>query len=351
MTDPVHIVATGARTPVGLTAESVAAAVRARVSRLGEYPFLVGVPGEALKAARDARLAVTVPILTRMVEMARHAIDEVAGRLMARAGRSLDVQVLLALPEARPGLDPSYANWIAQEIATTEFPGITVAGIRWSVEGHASAMRALAVAPSTLAQGAGVTVICAVDSYLDARTLDALDANRRLSREGIRDGFSPGEGAAAIAIASDDARVRFGFPSLAVLRGVSLAYEERSPDDPIGLLGEGLTRAVTEACAGLRAPDERVDEIFCDLNGERHRSDEWGFTLLRAPGLFRDGTDYRTVADACGDVGAASAALGCVLAVEAWQRGYAKGPVSLVWASSNGALRGAALLERSGYGG
>ncbi|MFO0648419.1 MAG: hypothetical protein U0326_19420 [Polyangiales bacterium] len=53
-------------------------------------------------------------------------------------------------------------------------------------------MRALAVAPSTLAVGAGVTVICAVDSYLDARTLDALDAARRLSREGIRDGFSPG---------------------------------------------------------------------------------------------------------------------------------------------------------------
>ncbi|MFO0648420.1 MAG: hypothetical protein U0326_19425 [Polyangiales bacterium] len=38
MTDAVHIVATGARTPVGLTAESAAAAVRARVSRLGEYP-------------------------------------------------------------------------------------------------------------------------------------------------------------------------------------------------------------------------------------------------------------------------------------------------------------------------
>lgn len=346
MTDAVHIVATGARTPVGLTAESAAAAVRARVSRLGEYPFLVGLPGEALKAARDARLAVATPILSRLVEMARHAIAEVARKLMARAGRSLDVQVLLALPEPAPGLDPSYANWIAQEIATTEFPGVAVAGVRWSVEGHASAMRALAVAPSTLAVGAGVTVICAVDSYLDARTLDALDAARRLSREGIRDGFSPGEAAAAIAVASDDARVRFGLPSLAVLRGVSLAFEARSPDDPVGLLGEGLARAVTGACAGLRAPDERVDEIYCDLNGERHRSDEWGFALLRAPGLFRDGTDYRTVADACGDVGAASAALGCVLAVEAWQRGYAKGPVALVWASSNGALRGAAMIER-----
>lgn len=345
MTGPLHIVAVGARTPVGLTAESAAAAVRARISRLGEYPFLVGPEGELLNAARDAHLVATLSVVDRMVAMARHAIAEVARTLMVHAGRSLDVPVLLALPERRPGLDPSYAEHIAREVAGTEFPGITVAGVRWSTEGHASALRALQVAPSSVERSPGVCVICGVDSYLDAHTLDWLDSNRRVMRAGIRDGFNPGEAAGAIAVASDDARAHWGLPSLARVRDVGLSMETRSPTDPVGLLGEGLTRALTSACVGLRTPDEHIDDIYCDINGERHRSDEWGFTLLRAPGVFRDGTDYRTGADAWGDVGAASAALGCVLAVQAWRRGYASGALAAVWGSSVAGLRGVVLLE------
>ena len=45
-------------------------------------------------------------------------------------------------------------------------------------------------------------------------------------------------------------------------------------------LGWGLTRAVRSALADL-APDEAVDRIYCDQNGETYRADECGFMLAR----------------------------------------------------------------------
>jgi 3-oxoacyl-[acyl-carrier-protein] synthase-1 len=123
--------------------------------------------------------------------------------------------------------------------------------------------------------------------------------------------------------------------------------ETRTIDNPEGLLGEKLAEVVGRATEDLRLPEEAVDDIYCDINGERHRSDDWGFMVLRVPNVFRDGTSYVAPAGNWGDVGAASGALSCVLAVEALRRNYAKGPLSLVCASSDGGLRAALLLERA----
>lgn len=344
MSADLHVVATGARTPLGLTAESSAAAVRAGVSRFGECPIFVDPKGEPLKCARDAHLLPDLTVADRMVALARHALEEVARKLMVRAGRSLDVPVILALPAARPGFRAADAERIAQQVAVTPLPGILVAGVRWVQDDHAGVLRA--VWELTRAAGPpGLWVVCGVDSYLDPYTLDWLDGARRVVREGVRDGFVPGEGACAVALATGAARAHLRLPSLARVRGAGVAVEERSPTSPVGLLGEGLTRAITGAGAGLRLPDERVDEVYCDINGERHRSDDWGFAMLRAPGYFRDATAYRAATGLWGDVGAAGGALGCALAVEAWRRGYARGPRAMVWGSSLAGLRGAVVLE------
>ena len=106
-----------------------------------------------------------------------------------------------------------------------------------------------------------------------------------------------------------------------------------------------MTR-VGRAVATLRLPDERIDDLYCDINGERHRTDEWGFTALRHHAAIRDGSDYVTAAGAWGDVGAASGVLSCVLAIRAWERRYAHGPRALIWASSPAGLRGVVILER-----
>ena len=99
--------------------------------------------------------------------------------------------------------------------------------------------------------------------------------------------------------------------------------------------------------AALAQPRERFDDFFCDINGERARTTDLAFTLVRTGSLFRDGA-YVTPTGSVGDVGAAAAPLNCIVAAQAWARGYAHGTTALVSGASWAGLRGAALLGRGG---
>jgi 3-oxoacyl-[acyl-carrier-protein] synthase-1 len=105
-----------------------------------------------------------------------------------------------------------------------------------------------------------------------------------------------------------------------------------------------MTQAVQGAVAGLRLPQEGVDLLYTDINGESYRSEEWGFVTLRTPSVWRS-PGYKAPSDSWGDVGSAFGALGGVLAVRAFARGYARGPRVMVVAGSDRGLRGAMLLQ------
>jgi 3-oxoacyl-[acyl-carrier-protein] synthase I len=81
-----HIVALAARTPVGLRAESTAAAVRARVSRIGDHPIFVDASGEPVRCGRDSLLDPALMGADRLVALARTALREAAEKL---AGQKL----------------------------------------------------------------------------------------------------------------------------------------------------------------------------------------------------------------------------------------------------------------------
>ena len=106
-----------------------------------------------------------------------------------------------------------------------------------------------------------------------------------------------------------------------------------------------MTAVVRSATANLELPGQAVTDIICDMNGERYRGEEWGFVCLRLPLQMTNPTAYISPADCWGDMGAASGPLFAMLACRASARKYANGPRSLVWASSEGGLRGAMLLE------
>jgi 3-oxoacyl-[acyl-carrier-protein] synthase-1 len=103
---------------------------------------------------------------------------------------------------------------------------------------------------------------------------------------------------------------------------------------------------VLEAVRDLSFPEEVITDTYGDINGELARSHDWGFAALNTATCFRDSTDYVTSTGQCGDVGAATGALGCVLATEAWRSRTAQGPRALVWAGSWSGLKAAAVLER-----
>jgi 3-oxoacyl-[acyl-carrier-protein] synthase-1 len=344
MNVPVHIVAIGARTPVGLTAESAAAAVRARISRITEHPFLVDFRGERVRLARDGLLDPGLFGVTRILAIARSALEEVLGKLGPLAP-STRTALVVGLSEPRPG-------WTEHDIGVVEQALALPLGARgWTSQvisrGHASALEALQRGARLIGEGrADLCLVGGVESYLHPDTLLWLDVNRQLLRSGMRAAFHPGEGAGFLALAGERMRRQLGLQSLGIMLTAQVSQESKLIKTDELNTGEGLTRAIQGATAQLCAQGERVNDVYCDLNGERYRTEEWGFALLRTQEAFRDGSAAQTAVSEWGDMGAASGALLSILALRAWARGYARGPTALVWASSEGGLRGAVLLRR-----
>src|SRR5262245_13199242 len=104
MTRPVHIVALAARTPVGLRAESTAAAIRAGVSRVTLHPMFADAMGEPVRCGYDATLGPAVFGVDRLVALGQFALRQLIGDLTNRGARLGTVPLFLALPDPRPGL-------------------------------------------------------------------------------------------------------------------------------------------------------------------------------------------------------------------------------------------------------
>lgn len=344
MTRAVHVVAVAARTPVGLRADATAAAIRAGISRVALHPLFVDATGEFVRCGYDATLGAALHGSARLIALGREAQREIARALTSRG--TLDaVPLFLTLPEPRPGLSADDRRAVALALAREGAPGVARFEIHEAGSGHAGALSGVARAAALIGGGeAELCVVGAVDSYLEGSTLEWLEENRMLDCAGARSGFPPGEGAAMIALASDDARRRLGLPRLATVRATATELERRDPDGPQGLLGEALTEVFFRVAATLRSPGERFDDLYCDINGERPRVNDLGFALMRTGELFRDPTDYRTAVSQVGDLGVATAVLSCVLAVQAWARGYASGPTALISGASWSGLRAAVLL-------
>jgi 3-oxoacyl-[acyl-carrier-protein] synthase-1 len=108
-------------------------------------------------------------------------------------------------------------------------------------------------------------------------------------------------------------------------------------------VGQGLTQAFRGALPALPS-GETVTDIYCDMNGEPYRADEYGFACLRTKEWFTAASDFVSPADCWGDVAAATGPLCIVLAAVASAKAYGNGNHSFVWASSEGGERAAALL-------
>lgn len=345
-----HIVAAGLRCAVGLSSERAGAAIRAGISRVSEHPYLVDSAGDRILCACEPSIDSMTVGSGRMVQLVESGLLEVSETLMKLNAWPRDPTVLLALPETRPGFDSDQAADVVRSLRSSAIRGTTSICVEHVGDGHAGAVLALRKAVDLVATGKQELVIVGgVDSYLETKTIDWLDAELRLARSGVRSGFSPGEGVALLAVAGAAVCDRLGLPSLAHVRGVACTLERRDPKSETGLLGEGLAEAVIEAARDLALPQELITDTYGDINGELARSHDWGFALIRTAPYFRDGSDYVSVAGQCGDVGAVTAALGCVLAIEAWRFERAYGPRALIWAGSWNGLRGAVVLDRGTF--
>lgn len=344
MSAALEVVAIGARTPVGLVAETSAAAVRAGIIRTSECPFAaVDAEGEPKMVAADPRLGFTLEGIDRLVPLACSVIEEVVGKL-GRACLLVPLEVMLVVPEARPGMSDRALDALVRRMPAELDAREQAVRAVFSMAGRGNAGVAAAIerVEQSSQRDEVLTLVVGVDSFHHPDTLLWLEHARHFGPD-ARTAIVPGEAAGCLALASTRLRERLGLPSLAIIGGVGVANEPCSPGSETGSFGVGMTNAIKGALAGLSLPTQAVDTVYTDISGERYRSEEWGFVALRLPAAFK-ALAYEAPASSWGDVGAASSALATVLAVQSWARKYARGPRALVIGGSRDGARGAILL-------
>lgn len=343
--EPVYIAGLGASTPIGRDALSSAAAVRAGISGFVEHPYMIDTAGEPMRAAIAPWLDIDLQGSERFEALLLPAIDQVLESLAGDTGPKLRIGLALGLPSARPGLPADLGKTLRAAIAR-RYPNRFVA--RAVLEcGHAAGLVGMHATVRKMAAGVfDACIVAGVESYLSPETLEWLEANDQLHGAGPLNnawGFIPGEAAGAALLVTASAMSRLGVAPLGRVLGVGQAFEENRIKTETVCIGEGLTAAFREALAGL-PPDAKVTDVYCDMNGEPYRADEFGFAAMRTKEAFVSASEFVAAADCWGDVSAATGPLALLLSVIASRKAYASGPLTFVWASSETGERGAALL-------
>lgn len=345
MSERIFIVCLGASTPVGRGAWASAAAVRAGLSGFAQHPFMIDTAGEPMRAAIAPWLDIGLTGVPRLEALLLPAIDEALTALKGPPAAASRWALALALPSQRPGLPPKLADELLARL--TQRNAQVIGGAAAFPNGHAAGLYGLQAACRKLRQGAlDGCVVAGVDSWLEPETLEWLEANDQLHGAGPLNnawGFIPGEGAAALLLVRESIADALNLQPLATVLSVGVATEPKRIKTETVCIGEGLTEAFRAALAALPA-GTKVTDIYCDMNGEPYRADEFGFTALRTKEHFESASEFTAPADCWGDVGAAGSLLHLTLAAAAAHKGYARGPLALAWASAEMGERAAALL-------
>jgi 3-oxoacyl-[acyl-carrier-protein] synthase-1 len=340
----IAIIGLGVRCAVGLDAPAAAAAVRAGISGIREHPYMLDKAGEPMVVALEPTLDAALQGPERFAHLAEPALKEALSPLAERNVGMQSVHTLVGTPDPRPGLPAGIEDALDRLVASAT-DSKTRPRTTLLPNGHAAALLAMKLARDILQGGQSRFCLAGgVDSYLTADTLEWMDEEGILKSSENRNGFPPGEAAGFCLLTTGATALELRLPVLGWLETFGSAREKSPIRTPTICVGRGLSETIQQATAPLRLPEERVDESICDLNGEPYRSEEFALTVLRTQMAFVDFSRFVTPADCWGDVGAASGPLFANLAIAAGLRGYAKGLRTMIWASSEGGDRAAAVV-------
>ena len=257
------------------------AAYQAGISGLQLHPFLRDAGGEVITAGFDPGLDPLTMGAKRFLSLAERALCDacqpLAG-LPVHLTRSVELD--LALPSIRPGFTNEDVETICSGLVEINDLPVRLANVLVSSEGHAAGLKGLAYIVEKIRQGRlRFGIFGGIDSYLHPDTIEWLDDNRQLFGLEARSAFAPGE-AAGFGVAMHGSLMRdLNLTPLARVSNVALGMEEKRIKTDSVCLGEGLTATINSALRTLNIPAEKISDIFCDINGERYRSEEWGLLV------------------------------------------------------------------------
>lgn len=350
----------GLVTSVGLGAPQTFSSVRAGLSGFRESAICNGrfephvlalLPDEVLPPPAPALVAAGLTSrqgrLLRLAALA--AAEALAG--LGEGGAAARIPLFLATPERHPDLpEPLGAEFLDHLDAQFRAAGLAWdrAQSRCYPTGRAGGLIAVDQALQHLAADQASYVLAGgVDTCLDLRLLATWDREGRILGGRVMDGFIPGEGAGLLLLGRPEAPPPPGCEPIARILKVAVTNEpgHRASAEPYR--GDGLAAAfagVLRAPGLLRAP---VATIFAGLNGENFMAKEFGTASLRSSAELRSERVVEHPADCFGDIGAALGPVLLALAGMGLQSGSHEGP-ALVWCSSEGPKRAAALMDAIG---
>lgn len=350
---PVVIAGVGARTAVGMTGPATAAAVRAGIAGFDSHPFMMDTAGSRMIVALAPYLSIDVSGVERLSNLAVPAAAEALAQPVVGLGSKSAVPVFIGMSQPRPGRSGDLAV-VAKRVATeVSASGLPVGKLSIIQAGHAAGTMAVQAAWEAIhSGGAEFALAGGVDSYMDPDTLEWLEAKDQLHSAGLENnpyGFIPGEAAGFVLLASAAMAERYNFPAILELLAVVTTWETRLIKTDTVCLGEGLTALFHRLAA--THPNLSVNHLYCDMNGEPYRADEFGFATIRAGKVLADPSAFTAPADCWGDVGSASGPLFLLLAKEGRKKGYAPGPVLAGFTSSETGERCGFLVHSRHTGG
>lgn len=332
------ITAVGPTTPLSIAAVSAGAnAYRAsnNINKNGAPMITAQVPEEALAVLPDdiGKISLTQKEL-RLIRLSIPALHEAVKSLKIET----PIPLFLAGPESSNNRQGA-RGVILKHIAEQSGVKIDVASSRYLASGRAGVIEAIDLAYRYFsASSAELVLVGGVDSYLDAATLGALDAEDRVTAENVSDGFAPGEAAGFLLLSKNqlaDFCIGLHQPSLGKETGAYYSDEIYR--------GDGLAKVVSGAIAF--AQGKSVSRIYSSMNGQHYFAKEYGVSVMRnSPAIITDHKIFHP-ADCWGDIGAATG-IG-LIALSASHFFKTKDDLChLVYGSSDGTNRAAVCVER-----
>lgn len=338
-----YLSAPGLVCSVGMSAEAACAAMRAGIAGFDELPYCDN-NGEPIIGAAVPELESGLSRAERLVEMLALALAETLGNVQLDPLENIPLIVCLAEPD-RPGGGAHLAQGIVRTLEQKLKVNFHPSQSGTIATGHTAGFRALRVARRLLDEdGISACLVCGVDSYINALSLNWLDQLERLKTNEESDGVIPGEAAAAILVTAS--------PLNAVERMVRAAGLGFSNEDAPVLSDEvirgiGLATAARDALADAKISMQDIDFRISDITGESYGFKEQILAIARLMRVVKAELPIWHAADALGDTGAAAGCCQLIMSAFGFGLGYAPGQRALCCTSAVGGARAVAVVERA----
>lgn len=312
----VHLAAIGMVTPLGASAESTAAMVRAGVSACkytgfyleeDDYIRMGLVPDELLenclseeRLTGDYKNRKCTMRQIRLLQLAKVALTQ----LLPNLPKNVELPLFIAGPEPMVAGERLIDSQFIENLASQSGASINLAMSRVISTGRAAGLSAVNLAFRLFENSENnLAIVAGVDTFYDWESLQLLQQEDRLLGGGCKDGFIPGEGAAFLLVSKQKIALSKGNTKSICLYEAGTGNELGHRKSQHPYRGDGLAGALTAALNNAQIG--KVKTMYSSMNGENFFAKEHGVALIRNSHLLDENISIEHPADCFGDLGAA----------------------------------------------